>query len=314
MVIRLAVGFAMAFVSAGAFTIPKVVPTARWAMKTPTITATTTPCGSDLRRRHHRRRSSLVVVFAGGFEWQDPQDLSDQDVGNPFKNEELLKGVGDGDAVEGGMKVDPARLLGPRLQGCNLYLIGMMGCGKSVVGDIVARRMGSYNFLDTDNIIEAAAGTTVSEIFATNGEDSFRDIESQILDSVHAYVRCVISTGGGIIMRPKNWSKLQSGVVVYLDVPTDVLAERLTNSKSDNRPLLKQGSKEDVKETLTNLLEQRESKYRQADVIVSVEEGMSPDQTADLVVRELHDFIDNNPPAWKTTKARAQEEGLDWVQ
>ena len=79
-------------------------------------------------------------LSAGGFEWEDPTDQFDQGVENPFKNPEILIAK-DGSAVEGeeGMKIDPARLLGPRLQGSNLYFVGMMGSGKSAVGDIVAR-------------------------------------------------------------------------------------------------------------------------------------------------------------------------------
>lgn len=70
---------------------------------------------------------------AGGFEWESPEEVFDQGVENPFKNPELMSG-------EEGLKIDPARLLGPRLQGSNLYFIGMMGSGKTAVGDIVARR------------------------------------------------------------------------------------------------------------------------------------------------------------------------------
>ena len=77
-------------------------------------------------------RASLVKVKAGGFEWEDPGDVFDQGVENPYKNPDLMKG-------EEGMKIDPARLLGPRLNGSNLYLVGLMGTGKSTVGDIVAR-------------------------------------------------------------------------------------------------------------------------------------------------------------------------------
>ena len=77
------------------------------------------------------RRASLVK--AGGFEWEDPQEAFDQGVENPYKNPALRQDVE-------GLKIDPARLLGPRLQGSNLYFIGMMGSGKTSVGDIVARR------------------------------------------------------------------------------------------------------------------------------------------------------------------------------
>lgn len=77
---------------------------------------------------------STTTLQAGGFEWEDPSDAFDQGVDNPFKNPDLMKDS------EGNMKVDPARLLGPRLQGSNLYFIGMMGSGKSAVGDVIARR------------------------------------------------------------------------------------------------------------------------------------------------------------------------------
>ena len=72
-------------------------------------------------------------LAAGGFEWEDPQTSFDQHVDNPFKNPGLMN-------REDGLKIDPARLLGPRLSGSNLYFIGMMGSGKTAVGDVVARR------------------------------------------------------------------------------------------------------------------------------------------------------------------------------
>ena len=72
-----------------------------------------------------------TVLNAGGFEWEDPEEAFDQGVKNPFKNDS---------EEEEDLKIDPARLLGPRLQGCNLYFIGMMGSGKTAVGDVVARR------------------------------------------------------------------------------------------------------------------------------------------------------------------------------
>lgn len=74
---------------------------------------------------------SPTFIKAGGFEWEDPGEVFDQGVENPFKNPSI---------GEDGMKIDPGRLLGPRLSGSNLYMIGMMGTGKSCVGDIVARR------------------------------------------------------------------------------------------------------------------------------------------------------------------------------
>lgn len=75
----------------------------------------------------------LTIVSAGGFEWEDPAEAFDQGVENPYKKSSLMEG-------EGGLKIDPARLLSPRMNGANLYLVGMMGSGKSAVGKIVAKR------------------------------------------------------------------------------------------------------------------------------------------------------------------------------
>jgi hypothetical protein len=73
--------------------------------------------------------------MAGGFEWEDPAEAFDQAVDNPFKNTDVLV-----DPQDGMLKIDPARLLAPRMNGSNLYFIGMMGSGKSAVGKIVAKR------------------------------------------------------------------------------------------------------------------------------------------------------------------------------
>lgn len=247
-------------------------------------------------------RVSLVRVQAGGFEWEDPGEVFDQGVENPFKNPDLMK------EAEDGMKIDPARLLGPRLNGSNLYLVGIMGTGKSAVGDIVARRMGSYNFLDTDEIIEKAASMTIPEIFDAEGEEGFRDVEAQILSSVHPYVRCVISTGGGIVTRTENWAKLQSGLVIWLDVDPEVIMKRIEGT---DRPLLQT---ENPLQKLKDLLEERKEKYAQSDLRIEITEDMDEEEVANRIVFELHNFIDDNPPAWKLAKAKAQSEGLDWVQ
>lgn len=146
--------------------------------------------------------------------------------------------------------------------------------------------MGTYNFLDTDQIIEKATGMTIPEIFAAEGEEGFRDVESQVLDSVHPYVRCVISTGGGIVTRMENWSKLQTGIVVWLDVEPEVIMKRIEGT---DRPLLQT---EDPLQKLKDLLDERRDKYSQADVCIEVTEEMSESDVADSVIRTLHDFID----------------------
>lgn len=258
---------------------------------------------SSIRIQQQQQQSSRLL--AGGFEWEDPtSDEADPGVENPYKNPALLKTDGEDDSL----KVDPARLLSPRLQGCNLYFIGMMGSGKSTVGDHVARRMGTYNFLDTDTILERAAGMSIPQIFETEGEEAFRVAEAQVLDSVHSHVRIVVSTGGGLVMRNQNWSKLQTGLVVYLKCDPEVIMKRIEGT---DRPLLQT---DNPLETLQNLMKERKERYEQADVTVEITEGMGVEEVSDKCIRALHDFIDDNPPAWKQAKAKAQADGLDWVQ
>ena len=216
----------------------------------------------------HHASTTTTALSAGGFDWEDPtSDVSDPGVENPFKNPALLETTTDdgGDDGPSSLKVDPARLLAPRLQGCNLYLIGMMGSGKSAVGDAIARRMGTYNFLDTDAIIERATGMSIPAIFEEEGEEAFRDAEAQVLDTVHAHVRCVISTGGGLVLRNQNWSKLQTGLVLYLKVEPEVIYDRIVRGGgggADHRPLLRT---DDPLGPLRTLTAERRERYAQAD-------------------------------------------------
>ncbi len=168
--------------------------------------------------------------------------------------------------------------------------------------------MGNYNFLDTDVILERATGMTIAQIFEEEGEDAFRDAEAQVLDAIHAHVRCVIGTGGGLVLRNQNWSKLQTGLVLYLKVDPEVIYDRIRGNT--DRPLLRN---DDPLGTIKRLIEERRGRYEQADVIVEVKADMDVRDAADACVRALHDFIDDNPPAWKKAKAKAREDGLDWV-
>ena len=98
--------------------------------------------------------------------------------------------------------------MGDRLQGLNLYLIGMMGTGKTTVGQRLAKELG-YRFFDTDVLIERVAQKSINELFAEEGETFFRDLESRVLGEVSACTRSVIATGGGAVLRPVNWSYLR---------------------------------------------------------------------------------------------------------
>jgi shikimate kinase len=167
------------------------------------------------------------------------------------------------------------------LQNLNVYLIGMMGSGKSTTGKLLAQKLG-YRFFDTDDVITQATRLTVSQIFAEAGEAEFRKIETQVLSHLSAYTRLVIATGGGIVLERMNWSHVQQGLVIWLEVEPETLLDRL---KEDTmRPLLQDA---DPQQTLKTLLAQRNHLYAQADIKVRVEKHDPPEAVADAIVSEI---------------------------
>ncbi|MEY3750561.1 MAG: hypothetical protein RLZZ186_980, partial [Cyanobacteriota bacterium] len=109
-----------------------------------------------------------------------------------------------------------------RLEGLNLYLVGMMGSGKSTAGRHLAEQLG-YRFLDADTSIEQVAGCSIPDIFAREGEAGFRQLESAVLNQIASWHSLVVATGGGVVTRPENWGQMHQGVVIWLDAPQDLL-------------------------------------------------------------------------------------------
>eukprot|EP00188_Purpureofilum_apyrenoidigerum_P005201 Plantae.Rhodophyta-Purpureofilum_apyrenoidigerum.ctg6558.p1 GENE.Plantae.Rhodophyta-Purpureofilum_apyrenoidigerum.ctg6558~~Plantae.Rhodophyta-Purpureofilum_apyrenoidigerum.ctg6558.p1 ORF type:complete len:278 (+),score=46.46 Plantae.Rhodophyta-Purpureofilum_apyrenoidigerum.ctg6558:84-836(+) len=176
------------------------------------------------------------------------------------------------------------------LCGTSVFLVGMMGSGKSSVADYLAKAI-RYNKLDTDDIVQTLMKMPITDIFETHGEKGFREVESAVLQQVSAYVRTVISTGGGVVCNQQNWSHLQSGLVVWLDTPVESILKRLKGDKS--RPLL---NVNDPHSRLQSILDERRAFYQQADVQVAVEEGEGVEEVSFNVVRGLTRFIETNPP------------------
>jgi shikimate kinase len=176
------------------------------------------------------------------------------------------------------------------LKGINLYLIGMMGAGKSTVGRLVAESLG-YRFFDTDTLMEQTSRTSIPELFAQLGESKFRDLETQVLAQLSAYTRLAIATGGGIVLRPINWSYLRHGVVVWLDVPLSELEQRLSSDTS--RPLLRPDPAQPIPlaQRLHTVWQQRQHLYAQADVQVMWEPGATPEQIAAQVWQQVQGVI-----------------------
>ncbi|XP_052195763.1 shikimate kinase, chloroplastic [Diospyros lotus] len=163
----------------------------------------------------------------------------------------------------------------PYLNGRCIYLVGMMGSGKTTVGKILSEALG-YSFFDSDKLIEqAVGGTSVAEIFQLYGESFFRDNETEVLQKLSLMHRLVVSTGGGAVIRPINWKHMRKGISVWLDVPLEALARRIAAVGTESRPLLHEESGDAFAKAfarLSTLLEERFEEYANANARVSLEE------------------------------------------
>lgn len=161
-------------------------------------------------------------------------------------------------------------------------LIGMMGAGKTAVGNALARLLG-VPFLDADEEIERAASMSVAEIFDRDGEAFFRARESEVLARLLAGPPCVLSTGGGAFLSPGNRALIADrGVAVWLKADLELLWQRVRHKTT--RPLLRTA---DPKATLAALLAQREPVYAEAQIIVEAAPEYSVEEMAAKVLAAL---------------------------
>ena len=174
---------------------------------------------------------------------------------------------------------DSTPTLKQRLSGRSLYLVGMMGSGKTSTGRPLAERLG-YGFVDADAVIEQAAGCSIPELFERDGEAGFRSLESQVLSAISQRHSLVVATGGGVVTQPENWGMLHSGIVIWLDVVPDQLLQRL-NADSTVRPLLQTA---DPEAALNALLNERRPLYAEADLTVVINDE-NPEAVADGILQ-----------------------------
>jgi len=146
----------------------------------------------------------------------------------------------------------------------NIFLVGLMGAGKTTVARQLARRLGK-TFYDTDHEIERRTGVRVQVIFEIEGEPGFRARETQMVDSLTALQDVVLGTGGGVVLKPENRALLAArGFVIYLRAQPRDLYQRTRHDKS--RPLL---ATDDPLARLEELQRVRDPPYREvADLIV----------------------------------------------
>lgn len=141
-----------------------------------------------------------------------------------------------------------------------VFLIGPRGSGKTTVGNLLAQQLG-YGFVDTDNALQEAIGTSIAHLVEKEGWSAFRKKEKETLRRVTAD-RMVIATGGGIVLAEENRQFMQeNGFVMYIDVPVAILTERLQKNPNEaSRPSLTgQGLLEEIQE----IMQEREALYRE---------------------------------------------------
>lgn len=154
-----------------------------------------------------------------------------------------------------------------------LYIIGFMGSGKTTAGKKIASLLG-WTFIDLDKKIEEHESKSIPEIFAQNGENYFREVESEVLKDLNNLSEVVISTGGGTPCHGNNMEfMLETGLTLYLKLTPGQLKCRLINSKGE-RPLIKNLDEEGLLLFISQKLAEREVYYDRAEVTV---EGIDTD-------------------------------------
>ncbi len=160
----------------------------------------------------------------------------------------------------------------------HVWLIGMMGSGKSAAGRAVASRTG-VDHIDTDAEVAARTGCSIAQLWGDRGEKAFRDLETATVVRLAFRDPAVISTGGGVVLRPENVTAMRSsGVVVWLTAPPATLAARVGDGRG--RPLLEDTGGE---QRLSEILNERGLLYEQAADHVVATEGIPVDVVAQRI-------------------------------
>lgn len=176
------------------------------------------------------------------------------------------------------------------MEGCgNIYLVGMMGAGKTTVGRWLARRL-KLGFIDSDLEIERRCGVKIPVVFEIEGEGGFRGREAQVIEELTVLEGIVLATGGGAVLLRENRERLAArGFVAYLRASPEDLYERVRNDR--NRPLL---ATTDPLARLRELYRERDPLYREvADLVID-----TGSQGVQVLAHELLDKVDMR---WKAS-------------
>lgn len=167
----------------------------------------------------------------------------------------------------------------------NIALTGMPASGKTTTAKVLQKFFQFYTIIDTDEMIVNREKKSVNDIFSENGEEYFRQLETEVLKEILKSDNQIISTGGGIIKKVENIKLLkEKSVIIYLKADLETLVYRA--EKSSERPLLNTGN---VRLRLENLLTERENNYNKADFIINTE-----NKTPEIIAKEITEKIYEN--------------------
>ncbi|GAB5033430.1 shikimate kinase [Nannochloropsis oceanica] len=212
-----------------------------------------------------------------------------------------------------------------RIQGVNVYLVGMPGSGKTTLGRMLAEGL-NYRWMDLDQFIEQKLGKSATKVFEEDGEETWRKQETLGMGALQTYVQTVVSTGGGIMQRKENFPFLHSGLIVWLDLPPDAIIARLQASgEIAKRPLLKQAP--DPVAVLRELYDARKANYALADVRVVLRAEDDGIKCLKRVTHRIIEELDLRPPKakmweekrnkmknlWETMKAKGTATDINEV-
>lgn len=170
-----------------------------------------------------------------------------------------------------------------------IFLIGYMGAGKTTVGRVLAQRM-ELSFIDLDCYIENRYQKSIGQLFTEKGENGFREIERNLLHEVSEFENVLVSTGGGAPCFFDNITFMKGkGTVVYLKVSVNELVKRLETCKQ-SRPLLKDKTKDELNDFISQTLKKREVYYLQASLTLDAEK-MYDDTDVQKIVIDLEKIV-----------------------
>ena len=167
---------------------------------------------------------------------------------------------------------------------CNIFLIGFMGAGKSMIARTLQRELG-FPLVEMDERIVQEQGMSINDIFAQYGEAHFREIESQLVVDLGKQEPSIVSCGGGVVVRPENTQNMKkSGRIVLLKASPETIFERVKNST--DRPIL--NGHMNV-EYIAELMEKRRALYEEAADITIQTDGKTREQICEEIIGKLRD-------------------------